>query len=599
MTKAKKSEEPTKDASITVAPNNISRKKKVKKHLRENLGNLSRRTKKEMVTLRDGNLQEKIVVNSGITLEEFFHSHRPRPFGNPIVAAKINYIKHDLWTPITGDCLIDPIDLTQFAGIKIYERSLVLLLLRAVQDLYPDRQLEVSYSISRGLYCELHGNEPLRLDMVKKIEGYMCKLVVRGEEFCREEVTSHQAEKIFQKKQMEDKVKFFQHWRDKKIMIYQSGQAVSTFYGTIVPRTSYLKQFEVVYYPPGVILRYPHKSSPERLARFEEQSRLFRVFQEHKEWAKILEVNYIGDFNEVIASGKGSDLIKVAEAIQEKKTAHIADLISQNRQNIRLILIAGPSSSGKTTFAKRLSVHLKVNGIATVPISMDDYFKSRADMNKDENGQYDFEGLHAVDVPLLNDHLNALFDGHQVQIPRYDFNTGNRKDERHPLRLKPNELVILEGIHGLNDKLTPSVLELQKFKIYVSALTVLNIDRHNRIPTTDLRIIRRIVRDNLYRSYSALDTIRRWPAVRHGEDLYIFPFQHQADVMFNSALIYELAVLKRYAEPLLQKIPPNTHEYSEGQRLLRFLSYFQDLAPDEVPPTSILREFIGESSFKY
>ena len=599
MTKVKNQEKQSKEAIIAVDQNKTSRKKQPKKSSQENIEKPATCSGKVTVTLRESNQEEKIVVDSGITLEEFFYSYRPRPFDNPIVAAKINYIKHDLWTPISEDCLIDPIDLTQFSGIKIYERSLVLLLLRAVQDLYSNRQLEVSYSISRGLYCELHNEEPLRLDMVKKIEGYMCKLVVRGEEFFRQEVTSRQAEKIFQEKQMPDKVKFFKHWRDKKIMIYQSGEAVSTFYGSIVPRTSYLKQFELVYYPPGVILRYPHKSSPGRLAPFNEQSRLFRVFQEHKKWAKILEVNYIGDFNEVIENGKGSELIKVAEAIQEKKVAHIADLISQNRQNIRLILIAGPSSSGKTTFAKRLSVHLKVNGISTVPISMDDYFKSRAKMNKDENGQYDFEGLDAVDVPLLNDHLNALFDGHQVLIPRYDFSTGDRKDEGHSLQLKPNELVILEGIHGLNDKLTPSVLELQKFKIYVSALTVLNIDRHNRIPTTDLRIIRRIVRDNLYRSYSALDTIQRWPAVRHGEDLYIFPFQHQADVMFNSALIYELAVLKRYAEPLLQAIVPNTHEYSEGQRLLRFLSYFQDLAPDEVPPTSILREFIGESSFKY
>ncbi len=555
--------------------------------------------KKITVTLKDPCTEEKIQVSEGMTLQNFFYRYRPRPSGNPIVAAKVNHREADLWTELHEDCLVEPVDLTLYAGIRIYERSLVLLLLRALKDLYPEDTLEVRHSISRGVYCEIRGSVPIRHDIVYQLTEYMRWLIIKGEKFERRKVSVEEAFKIFEKYNMVDKIKLLKKYPKKEITIYQCGDCVVSFYGRIVPDASYLKNFDLVFYSTGLILRFPDKQSCDAVPRFQEESRLFTVFQEHKRWASILGVNNIGELNEVIQNGKISDLIRTAEAIQEKKIAHIADRIYQDRENARLILIAGPSSSGKTTFSKRLAVQLKVNGLDTLAISLDDYFRNRDQMPVDDKGEQDFEGLDAIDIPLLNDHLVKLADGQEILSPRYDFTTGKRSPETHPVRLKPGQLLMLEGIHGLNPQLTPFINELQKFKIYISALTVLNIDMHNRIPTTDLRIIRRIVRDHRTRNYDALDTLKRWPSVRRGENNYIFPFQHTAHVMFNSGMIYELAVLKKYAEPLLNKIPDNTDEFLEAQRLLTFLSYFDELPAEEVPPTSILREFIGQSSFKY
>lgn len=552
-----------------------------------------------MITLKDALGEEKMSVPMGMSLQNLFHRRYPRPSGNPIVAARLNHKEVDLWAKVEEDCLLEPIDLTHYAGVRIYERSLVFLLLRALKDLYPDDILEVRHSISKGVYCEIRGGTPLRHDMVEKIQNHMRWLIVKDEKFERREVPLAEAREIFQKYNMVDKIQLLEKYAKPEVILYQCGDCTVNFLGRIVPTASYLKNFELVFYPPGLILRFPEKESPEVIQKFEEQSRLFLVFQEHKKWANILGVNNIGELNTLIQNGKISDLIRIAEAIQEKKIAQIADKISQDRDNLRLILIAGPSSSGKTTFSKRLAVQLKVNGIDTLPISLDDYFRNREQIPIDEKGEQDFEKIEGIDIPTLNEHLMSLAEGQEVPSPRYDFTTGRRKAETYPVRLRPNQLLILEGIHGLNPKLTPFIPELQKFKIYVSALTVLNIDMHNRIPTTDLRIIRRIVRDYRTRSYNAWDTLKRWPSVRRGENNYIFPFQNTADVMFNSGMIYELAVLKTFAEPLLHEIPDNTTEYLEAQRLLNFLSYFDALPSEEVPPTSILREFIGKSSFQY
>lgn len=554
------------------------------------------------VILQENGKERQFKVVKGTILEEFFYEYRPGIPENPVVAAKVDYSLEDLWYPLNGDCRVEPVDLSELTGVRIYETSLVLLLITTVEDLYPEYALEVSHSISGGLYCELKGKIPLRRDMVEKLEEHMRQLIQNDERFQRVEISRSKAIKLFRQKNVPEKVELLKSHADKQIVTYECGESRSNFCGPIVPRASYLKYFELIFYPPGIILRYLRAGKPDEsgpLPPFQEQSRLFQVFQEHKKWAAILDVRNIAELNNMISSGKVADLTKVAEAIHHKKFGHIADQISQNRESIRLILIAGPSSSGKTTFAKRLAIYLKINDVNTVPISLDNYFKPHSEMPRDEKGEYDFEGVDAIDIKLLNDHLNRLFDGLEVMVPEYDFRTGERRVETRPLRIKRSDALILEGIHALNDKLTPFVHRLQKFKIYVSALTVLNIDRHNRIPTTDLRIIRRVVRDYAYRSYTALETLRRWPAIRRGENAHIFPFQDQADVMFNSALIYELAVLKPFAEPLLKKIPIDILEYSEAMRLLTFLSYFEELKPDHVPPTSILREFIGGSSFKY
>ncbi len=673
------------------------------------------------VLLKEQKREETLYVKIGTALHDFFQANCPRSSGNPIVGAKIDGEEADLWYTLVKDCVLEPLDLTSYAGVRIYERGLVLLLWRTVEDLFPGCSMEVMHSISRGLYCEIRGIQ-LRHDIVQQLEKNMRRLVVNPEPFDHQEVSLAEAIAIFEERRMLDKARLLKNHPTEKVTIYRCGNTLGSFYGRIVPNTSYLRDFELVYYPPGLILRFPDKESPERVPLFEEQNRLFRVFQEHKKWAAIQEVNDIGELNEMIDNGRISDLIRVAESIQEKKIAQIADRIAQDKDNIRVILIAGPSSSGKTTLSKRLGVQLKVNGITAIPISLDDYFRNRDEILRNENGEQDFESLDAMDVKLLNEHLRQLADGQEVELPSYNFNTGKRREKssllfcigdfknpsslviklrdaadpislylyqsfspnfqqklsskepideaflsdflkeinrllttlslyeekrfatillsketqdllkqnpkgyalvrlnrllledaypqeiaknpekKHSLQIKPGQVFILEGINALNRQLTPLIHELQKFKIYISPLTVLNIDSYNRIPTTDLRLIRRIVRDYKFRNYSVRETLSRWPSVRRGDFHYIFPFQNQADVMFNSALIYELAALKPWAVPLLRNVPTGAPEYSEAQRLLVFLSYFHELPVEkikEIPPTSILREFIGDSSFKY
>jgi uridine kinase len=521
-------------------------------------------------------------------------------YASPIVALKLNNEFHDLmFIPKTGGKLI-PIDLSSQDGIRVYSRSLCLVLIRAADEIYPDCEVHIEHSLSKGLYCEIKisNNQPFTEKDLSLIKERMTQIIQADVPIIKETIPLQEAIEIFKKRRQNDKVQLLQFKRKPEIHIYRCGDYVDYFYGHMLPSTGYLQVFDLKYYFPGFILRFPTIENPTVLPPFQEQRKLAHIYYEYEKWGDILEVGEVGAFNKLIAGGKGGELIRIAEALHEKKIAEIADLIAVDRQRIRLILIAGPSSSGKTTFAQRLAVQLRVNGLKPISISIDNYFVDRKHTPIGANGLPDYECLEAIDVELFNNDLMALIQGFSVVLPYYNFQTGNREPGKEAIQIAKSQPIIIEGIHGLNDKLTSAIPKDNKFKIYISALTQLNIDYHNRIPTTDNRIIRRTVRDSQFRSHDALKTISLWPMVRAGEEAHIFPFQEEADVMFNSALIYELAVLKRFAEPLFRKITPEYPEFAEAKRLLKFLDYFLPLDDSEVPINSILREFIGNSCFK-
>lgn len=521
-------------------------------------------------------------------------------YASPVVAMKLNNEFHDLmFIPETGGKLI-PVDLSNADGIRVYARSLSLVLIRAAAEIYPNYEVHIEHSLSKGLYGEIKtpNNQPFTERDLFLIKERMTRIIEADEPIIKETIPLQDAIEIFKKKPQNDKVQLLQFKKKPEVHIYRCGDYTDYFYGHMVPSTGYLRLFDLKYYFPGFILRFPIIEDPTVLPPFQEQRKLARIYYEYEKWGDILEVSEVGSFNKIIAEGKGGELIRIAEALHEKKIAQIADLIAADRQRIRLILIAGPSSSGKTTFAQRLAVQLRVNGLRPISISIDNYFIDRAHTPIGPNGLPDYECLEAIDVELFNKDIMALIQGFSVVLPYYNFQTGNREQGKEAIRIAQGQPIIIEGIHGLNDKLTSAVPKDNKFKIYISALTQLNIDYHNRIPTTDNRVIRRTVRDNQFRGHDALKTISLWPMVRAGEEAYIFPFQEEADVMFNSALIYELAVLKRYAEPLFRKITPEYPEFAEAKRLLKFLDYFLPLDDAEVPINSILREFIGNGCFK-
>jgi uridine kinase len=521
-------------------------------------------------------------------------------YTSPIAAMKLNNEFHDLmFIPETGGKVI-PIDLSVQDGTRVYSRSLCLVLVRAAAEVFPGCEVRIEHSLSKGLYGEIKmsNNEVFTENDLAAIHGRMTQIIEADETIIKETLPLKEAIELFKKQNQTDKVQLLQFKKKPEVHIYRCGDYIDYFYGHMLPSTGYLKIFDLKYYFPGFILRFPTIENPTVLPEFKEQRKLARIFYEYEKWGDILEVSEVGAFNKLIADGKGGELIRIAEALHEKKIAQIADQITADRQRIRLILIAGPSSSGKTTFAQRLAVQLRVNGLRPVSISIDNYFIDRAHTPIGPNGFPDYECLEAIDVKLFNKDLMALIQGFSVVLPRYNFQTGNREMGIEAIQVAKGQPIIIEGIHGLNDKLTAAIPKGNKFKIYISALTQLNIDHHNRIPTTDNRIIRRTVRDNQFRGHDAIKTISLWPMVRAGEEVHIFPFQEEADVMFNSALIYELAVLKRYAEPLFQKITPEHPEFSEAKRLLKFLDYFLPLDDCEVPINSILREFIGNGCFK-
>lgn len=513
------------------------------------------------------------------------------------VGAKVNNIAEGLGYRIYTAKDIEYIDITSMSGIRIYLRSLCFVLFRAVEEEMPHSRLRIEHPISRGYYCEINHRQAITTEQIARIKQRMQTLISENIPFHHEEMHTDEAVKMFAERGLTDKVDLLETSGMLYTNYYRLGQHVNYFYGALLPATGMLYLFDLVPYNNGMLLIIPQRKQPDQLEPVFMQPQMLAIFESFAHFNYISGLSNVGKMNKLIRSGFAGDLLRVNEALQEKKIAGIADEISA-RKNVKVILISGPSSSGKTTFSKRLSVQLMTNLMRPVAISLDDYFVDREHTPRDENGEYDFESLYSLDLELFNKHLMMLIEGKEVDIPRFNFQTGMR-ETGHKLKLHPSSILIIEGIHALNPMLTQQVTDSVKYRIYVSALTTISLDDHNWIPTTDNRLLRRIVRDFHFRNYSAVDTIGRWESVRAGEDKWIFPYQENADAMFNSAMLYELAVLKHYAEPILAEVPKNRPEYAEAYRLLRFLAYFKPIHESEIPPTSLLREFLGGSSFKY
>jgi len=536
----------------------------------------------------------------GLTLSEI-----AKEFGingkYPILAALVNNKLKEMSFQIFKPKTIQFIDITHPIGIRVYLRSLAFVMYKAVKDLYPNAMLSIEHSVSKGWYCEIDNfYSEITNEVAQRIKHRMQEIIDMDIPFIRKEILTKEASALFESQGLIDKSKLFNTRKQLFSSVYYLDDAINYFYGYLVPSTAYVNKFDLVKYYNGLLIQPPKRDNPEVIEEMVVQNKMFKIFREHKKWCEILEVPYVGYLNALIENDKISDLIKISEALHEKKIAKIADNIFKRRGDVKLILISGPSSSGKTTFSMRLGVQLRVLGFKTVQISLDNYFVNREFTPKDENGDYDFECLEALDVERFNEDLMRLMNGEEVEIPKFNFTDGKRVFDGTILKLEKNSLIIVEGIHGLNPKLTHKIEDKLKYRIFVSALTQLSIDKQNPIPTTDNRLLRRIVRDSNFRSYSALDTLKRWDSVRRGEEKYIFPYQENADIMFNSALLYELSVLKKHADPILKEVPENVPEYAEALRLLKFISYFKTIVKEDgIPPTSILREFVGNSSFIY
>mgnify|MGYP001810208298 CR=1 FL=1 len=534
-------------------------------------------------------------IEAGTCLETLAAVRRAAD-GVPIVAAIVNNEIRELTWQVREPCAVRFVDLHTEDGIRIYQRSLKFLLMKALHDCHPDRDVAIRHSVSKGIFFDVVG-EPLTDEMVRGVERRMHELVARDIPFQKVVVSIEEARRIFRESGRDDRLGAIQNREKDYVTLYLFEDIDDYFYGYMVPSSGYLKLFELEPAEGGIVLVIPKKEDPTRLPEGKVPGKLFNVFAEYTSWLRILGVGDVGHLNERVTGGQINDFIRIAEALHEKKIATIADRILQDAARVRIVLIAGPSSSGKTTFAQRLSVQLRVNGITPVNVSVDDYFVNQDRSPRDADGKPDFEALECVDLALFNQDLQTLIDGGEIALPTFNFAKGVREYHGRRLRLEPGQILVVEGIHGLNPRLTDRIAPQNKFHIYISAITSMQIDRHNRIPTTDLRLIRRMVRDYRTRGASAEKTIDMWPSVRRGEERNIFPFQEESDAMFNSSLIFELGVLKAHALPLLQAIRPEQSEYAEARRLIEFLSYFEPIASDEVPRTSILREFIGGSSF--
>lgn len=522
------------------------------------------------------------------------------PYGP--VSAKVNNKVESLDFRVYYNKDIEFLDITSSSGMRTYVRSLFFILVKAVEELYPQGSISLEHPISKGYFCKLHIDRTIGLDDVQRIKQKMQEIIAADIPYTRTESHTEEVVRLFEKRGMMDKARLLDTYGQLYSYYYQLGDTVDCYYSSLVPSTGYIRLFDIVKYYDGLLLRIPSRENPTKLEEVVKQEKMLEVFQEYHRWNQILGISTVGDLNVACNHGHATDLINVSEALQEKKIAQIADEITHRNQDgkrVKLVLISGPSSSGKTTFSKRLSIQLMTNGLKPYPISLDDYFVNRNDTPLDENGKHDFESLYAVDLPFFEEQLTTLLNGGEVELPRYNFTTGKREMSDKKLRIDEHMILIIEGIHALNPALTPHIPNENKYKVYVSALTTILLDNHNYIPTTDNRLLRRIIRDYKYRNYSAEETIARWPSVRAGEEKWIFPYQENADAMFNSALLFELAVLKDYVEPVLRKVPNRCPEYSEAHRLLRFLNYFVSVQDKELPPTSLLREFLGGSSFQY
>ena len=513
----------------------------------------------------------------------------------PIIAALVNKELRELAYPLQRDADVVPVFLSDSDGVRIYRRSLAFLMVTAISELYPDLQVVVDHSLPFGGYfCRVLGREEFSAEELQAVEARMRAIVEEDAPITKERVPVEDALAIFRQRGQDDKVRLFSRRRKDYLTLYRLHDYRDYFHGYMVPSAGYLRYFALRPSPPGFVLQYPRRHRPTELLPYVEYPRLSAVFREYGNWLRLLGVEDVGSLNDAVENGRIREIILVSEALHEERIAAIAHEIAAQKDRIRLVLIAGPSASGKTTFSKRLAVQLLAHGVRPFPLALDDYFVDRDKTPRDEKGEYDFEALEALDLPFFNEQLLALMEGKEVTLPRFDFQAGVRR-EGPTVQLGPDHIIIVEGIHGLNPRLVPAIPREWTFRIYVSALTQLNMDRHNRVPTTDTRLIRRIVRDATFRGYTAEETLNRWESVRRGEKRHIFPYQEHADVMFNSALVYELAVLKPLVEPLLLQIEPPSPRRVEAKRLLAFLEWFTPCPPDLVPDNSILREFIGGS----
>ena len=552
---------------------------------------------KQVIQIRCKNNKKTQKVEIGSTLFDVFSSFDLKMTHGP-VSARVNNKVEGMHYRVYNSKDVEFLDMTTASGSRAYTRTLFFVLCKAVQDIYPATDVVIDIPVSNGFYVDIRLGRPVVDEDVNIIRCRMQEIIDARMPIRRFTVPTEDAITLFQEKRDVEKVKLLKTSGSIYTTYYKIGEYVDYYYGTLLTNTSQLYLFGLEKYYDGMLLRIPSLKNPDELGEMTRQDKMFDIFKEHHRWQEILGIRTVGDFNQAIEAGHATDIINISEALQEKKLAKIAEDIAQ-RKGVKLVLLAGPSSSGKTTSCKRLSIQLAVNGLKPLQISLDDYFVDRDKTPKDENGEYDFESIYALNLDLLNDQFNALFRGEEVDLPKYDFPSGKSIKSGKKLKLEPNNVLVVEGIHALNPELTAHIPEEQIYRVYASALTTILLDNHNYIPTTDNRLLRRIIRDYKYRGVSAQETIHRWPSVRAGENKWIFPFQENADAMLNTAMLYELSVLKMQAEPLLQQVPENCEEYAEAYRLLKFLKYFKGIPYNNLPPTSLLREFLGGSSFHY
>lgn len=552
---------------------------------------------KQTIQIRCKNNKKTKNICIGSTLSEVFREFNLEMEYGP-VSAKVNNKVEGMHYRVYNNKDVQFLDLHSSSGLRTYTRTLFFVLCKAVSELYPSGKVVIDIPVSNGYYCDLQIGRPVTVEDVDKIRSKMQSIIDAGLPIHRHETTTAEAIDIFDEMGDNSKVRLLKNLGKLYTIYYDIDGYKDYYYGTLLTNTKKLYLFGLEKYYDGMLLRIPSKEDPSKLGELTKQDKMFDIFKEHHQWQDILGLRTIGDLNEAVDKGYTTELINLSEALQEKKISKIADEIA-GRKDVRMVLIAGPSSSGKTTTCKRLSIQLLTNGLKPIGISLDDYFVDREKTPLDENGDFDFESLYALNIPLLNQQMNSLFAGEEVELPRYNFQTGKSEWSGKKLKLSGNEILVVEGIHALNPRLTEQIPSKSIFRVYASALTTILLDDHNYVPTTDNRLLRRIIRDYKYRGVSAQETIRRWPSVRSGENKWIFPFQENADAMFNSAMLFELAVIKTQAEPLLELVPENCDEHSEAYRLLKFLRYIKPIPNKQVPPTSLLREFLGGSSFKY
>ena len=551
----------------------------------------------QMVKICCRNNGATIEVPAGSTLEEIYAKLGLEMKFGPI-SAHVNNKVEGMHYRVYASKDVEFLDITSSSGSRAYTRSLFFVLCKAAHALFQPCKVAIDIPVSNGYYVNLNIGRPVTIEDAGAIRRKMKEIIDAAIPIHRHETSTQEAIQLFDSLHNRSKVKLLKSTGKLYTIYYDIDGYVDYYYGSLLTNTSQLYLFGVEKYFDGLLLRLPSREHPDELGEMTHQDKMFGIFKEHHQWQDILGLRTVGDLNEAILTGRSSQLIQIGEALQEKKISKIADEIAM-RKGIKMVLIAGPSSSGKTTTCKRLSVQLAVNGIKPIGISLDDYFLDRDLTPRDEKGEFDFEHLHALNLPLFNEQLNALFRGEEVELPRYDFTSGKSKKSGKKLKLHDDEILVVEGIHALNPELTAQIPQEQIFRVYASALTTILLDNHNYIPTTDNRLLRRIIRDHKYRGVSALETIRRWSSVRAGENKWIFPYQENADAMFNTAMLFELAVIKSQAETLLEQVPEDCDEYAEAYRLLKFLKYFKPIPETQIPPTSLLREFLGGSSFEY